>query len=148
MKLSGLTLLAFVSATFGAGVTPRDGQFKSGQPIDANGKGAPILGMRLINLNCLEIENILFGLALCNALIRSRWHRSSGRFGQSVEPWGAEYRRRYSAEPEVEILRFEDQNLQRWLGARASYSGPTAVSRYRCGSATSQEGCDSRASLA
>lgn len=44
MKLSGLTILLFASTTFGA-VIKREAQFKNGQPIDANGKGAPILGM-------------------------------------------------------------------------------------------------------
>ncbi|KAH7124111.1 RmlC-like cupin domain-containing protein [Dendryphion nanum] len=44
MKLTGFTTLLCASGAFGAVLKRADAQFKVGQPIDANGKGAPILG--------------------------------------------------------------------------------------------------------
>jgi oxalate decarboxylase len=54
MRFLGLTAVLFSSTTFAA-VIKRDSGFKDGQPIDANGKGAPILGM----FNLVQFTSIL-----------------------------------------------------------------------------------------
>jgi hypothetical protein len=50
MRFSGVLALCLLgsAATTNAfpGLAKRDAQFAAGQPIDANGKGGPILGMR------------------------------------------------------------------------------------------------------
>lgn len=114
--------------------------FEYGQPISGDGKGGPILGKS-------QCHGISYSTSRLSDS-RHRRHKQGAGPPEPRQPWPPVHGQRRRAQPEMELLRFQDAHPQRRLGARTGHHRPSSESRHcRC-TAAPEEGRYTRAALA